>query len=428
MSAEVITANEDEVVLQVKIKLNGSLMEMENSIQEAVNEIGSLATHQALKKFDTSGAPIQVGSIRMTSKGEALKRYETPYGAVNIPRHVYQTSKGGRIYCPLDERARIITSSTPRFAKIISHKYSQLSAREVADDLQLNHGRPVSRSFLQDVVDVVGSIAQATEESWMYEIPKQDEHVETVSLSLDGTCILMREDGYREAMAGTVSLYNKGGERLHTIYLGASPEYGKTRFLERLERTIYHVRLQYPDAKYVGIADGAKVNWDFLEKHTECQILDFYHATEYLTDVARAVHPMLEGKRKDWLADACHRLKHDKNAASDLLDEMKEINADRLKEEIRSKLKAAITYFTNQGHRMEYEQYRAMNFPIGSGVTEAACKTLVKQRLCQSGMKWKDKGAALVLRLRALVCTKGCWEQFWDRINQAGLSGLADIK
>lgn len=77
---------------------------------------------------------------------------------------------------------------------------------------------------------------------------------------------------------------------------------------------------------------------------------------------------------------------------------------------------------------MEYQQYRAMSFPIGSGVTEAACKTLVKQRLCQSGMKWKDKGAALVLRLRALVCTKGYWEQFWERINQAGLSGLADIK
>jgi len=430
MTAEVITANEDEIVLQIKIKLKGSLMEMEDSIQRAVNEMGGVATHQALKKFDTTGAPIQIGSIRMTSKGEELKRYETPYGAVNIPRHVYQTSKGGRTYCPLDERARIITSSTPRFAKIISHKYTQLSAREVADDLQMNHGRSVSRSFLQDVVDIVGSIAQVTEEDWMYEIPKQDESVATVSVSLDGTCILMRGDGYREAMAGTVSLYNKGGDRLHTIYLGASPEYGKAKFLERLERTIYHVRLQYPDAKYVGIADGAKVNWDFLDKHTECQILDFYHATEYLSDVARAVYPMsrLEGKRKDWLADACHRLKHDKNAALDLLEEMKAIDTSQIKDDVESKLKAAITYFTNQSHRMKYDHYRAMNLPIGSGVTEAACKTLVKQRLCQSGMKWKDKGAALVLRLRALVCTKGCWEQFWERINQAGLSGLSDIK
>lgn len=69
MAAEVIATNENEVVLQVKVKLNGSLMEMEEAIQLAVNEVGSLATHHALKKFDTTGAPIQIGSIRMTSKG-----------------------------------------------------------------------------------------------------------------------------------------------------------------------------------------------------------------------------------------------------------------------------------------------------------------------------------------------------------------------
>jgi len=49
---------------------------------------------------------------------------------------------------------------------------------------------------------------------------------------------------------------------------------------------------------------------------------------------------------------------------------------------------------------MHYEQYSAMNFPIGSGVTEAACKSLIKQRLCQSGMKWKNRGVTMVLRLR----------------------------
>lgn len=102
---------------------------------------------------------------------------------------------------------------------IISHKYTQLSARELSEDLKINHGRSVSRAFLQDVVDVVGSIAQATEEDWMYEIPKQDERVATVSLSLDGTCILMRGDGYREAMAATVSLYNQTGDYTRFIWV-----------------------------------------------------------------------------------------------------------------------------------------------------------------------------------------------------------------
>ena len=74
---------------------------------------------------------------------------------------------------------------------------------------------------------------------------------------------------------------------------------------------------------------------------------------------------------------------------------------------------------------MHYDDYRARHLPIGSGVTEAACKTLVKQRLCQSGMKWKNKGVSIILRLRALVCTQGRWEEFWDRISQVGLNSLA---
>jgi hypothetical protein len=368
-----------------------------------------------------------MGEIRLTSKGKVIKRYETPYGSVNIAPHVYQTVQGGKTYCPLDERARIITSSTPRFAKIISHKYARASAREVVDDLRINHGRDTTRSFLQNIADIIGSIAEVTEKDWSDTLPEYTEVVKTVAISLDGTCILMREDGYREAMTGTISLYNSAGERLHTIYLGSAPEYGKATFLARFEREINRIKLQYPKATYIGIADGAKINWEFLEPHTEYQILDFYHATEYLADVAHAVHPMYEDGRKNWLNNACHLLKHDTNAASILLEEMISLSTKRLTQEISTQLKNATTYFQNQKHRMAYDQYRAMNLPIGSGVTEAACKTIVKQRLCQSGMKWKTKGAALVLCLRALVYTKGRWEQFWERINQAGLIGLAEI-
>lgn len=426
--AEVIEKTKNEITLQVKIKLTGSLMDMEDAIQQAVNEVGAKATEEALQKFDTTGAPIQIGNIRLTSKGQVMKRYETPYGAVDINRHVYQTSRGGKTYCPLDEKTHIVISSTPRFAKMITHKYTGSSAREVSEDLETNHGRLVARSFLQRVVDFVGSVAQATEESWMYAMPTQNERVATVAFSLDGTCILMRKEGYREAMAGTISLYNKAGERLHSIYLGASPEYGKQKFLDRLEREIYSIKLQCPDANYVGIADGAKINWEFLEKHTSYQVLDFYHAAEYLTQMADAVYPHCSEiiKRKEWLDDACHRLKHDRNAADDLLKEMIALSQDGLSAEIKKKLNGAITYFKNQKHRMRYEHYRAMNLPIGSGVTEAACKTLVKQRLCQSGMKWGEKGARLLLCLRALVCTPGRFEQFWERINLTGFSGVVE--
>ena len=73
---------------------------------------------------------------------------------------------------------------------------------------------------------------------------------------------------------------------------------------------------------------------------------------------------------------------------------------------------------------MNYHKYTAQNLPIGSGVTEAACKTLIKQRLCRSGMRWNDKGAAIVLSLRSLVKTTNRWDQFWNKINYNGINDL----
>ncbi len=70
---------------------------------------------------------------------------------------------------------------------------------------------------------------------------------------------------------------------------------------------------------------------------------------------------------------------------------------------------------------MNYASYRKSHMPIGSGVTEAACKTLVKERLCHSGMRWMEKGAMVVLSLRALMLTQDRWEQFWGKIDQYGL-------
>jgi hypothetical protein len=80
-------------------------------------------------------------------------------------------------------------------------------------------------------------------------------------VSLDGAMIPMADSaGYREAMVGTLSFYDHEGERRHTIYLAAEPEYGKQTFNDRLAREIARAKQHYPEARYVGIADGAASN------------------------------------------------------------------------------------------------------------------------------------------------------------------------
>jgi len=413
------------VTVEVKVDISGSMLNAEEAILSAFNEASCLVTGEALKRFDTDGSPITLGGIKWTSKDQEPKIYQTPYGEVEVARHVYQTSKGGQIFCPLDRDARIVVTSTPRFAKMVSNKFGNGASTWAKKDLAENHGRSVARSYLQNLAEAVGSVAQAKEETWRYETPKLDKPVKTVAIGVDGTCMLLCEGSYREAMTGTISLYDSAGERQHTIYLGATPEYGKASFYERMDQEIAHIKRLYPRATYVGIADGAHTNWDYLEGHTTTQILDFYHAAEYLTDVALAACPRSKGDRAQWLEDSCHDLKHKHGAAARLLKEMESLRAQQLPKLVKEKLDSAITYFRNHKHQMHYARYRANSMPIGSGVTEAACKTLVKQRLCSSGMKWKERGASIVLSLRALVLTSERWGQFWDKINQYGFQMAA---
>ena len=75
-----------------------------------------------------------------------------------------------------------------------------MNAPAVCRDLEENHHRNIAHSYLQDVSDWVGGIAQAKEELWEYAIPPLDEAIATIVVSLNGAYVLMRDEGYREAM------------------------------------------------------------------------------------------------------------------------------------------------------------------------------------------------------------------------------------
>jgi len=419
MLAKLISVEGPKVKIELTIELSESMLESEGKIQESLNEAGCIATRESMKHLDRDGSAIELGGKTWRTKGQQEKSYQTPYGEVVVARHVYQSAGGGKTYCPMERNARIIVTSTPMFAKQISSKMANGVAREVKRDLRENHGREVALSYIQNLSEAVGSIVQAKEEGENYEPPEIDVKIESVGIGLDGTCMLMCENGWREAMVGTISLYDGEGERQHTIYLGAT--YGRKRFLERLEREISQTKARYPKATYVGIADGAESNWKFLNEHTEEQILDFYHASGYLGILAEVLHPKQIAEQEQWLKTSCHQLKHELGSAENLYKQMvKAIGEKELTETVKEKLQASITYFRNHLTQMDYAQFRQKDYPIGSGVTEAACKTLVKQRLCCSGMRWKEKGASIILSLRALVLTSTRWEQFWNKLNQYG--------
>lgn len=309
--------------------------------------------------------------------------------------------------------------STPKFAKQVSSKHSDLSERKVQKDLWDNHGRKISRNYIQTNSANVNEIIAEREQTWEYVLPQQALEAKIVSLGMDGTTSYVVGQGYRETMSGTISFFNKKGERVHTIYVAQTPEYGKMTFKQRFEREIDIVQLRVPNASYTGVADGASDNWTFLKPKVDNETLDFWHANDYLSTASK-VFSTSKSKQTEWFIVARHFLRYQQGGAEELLEDMKSFRRKKMNKTKKVKLEACITYFSNHHHQMNYVEAVEKGLPIGSGVTEAACKVIVKERLCCSGMMWKQPGAQNVLTIRSLTHTNGRWSQFWNLFDLHG--------
>ena len=165
--------------------------------------------------------------------------------------------------------------------------------------------------------------------------------------------------------------------------------------------------------RWIAISDGGAGLEHWLQTHfgrVGAVILDFYHATEYLAELGRALHPSDEVVREAWLETWCHRLKHQGGAA--VLEELRVLEVrGRV---AREALAEVVRYFTNQTHRMDYPRYAAKGWAIGSGPVESACKTVIGQRLKGAGMRWSEQGADEVSHVRALFKSgDGQWNAYW---------------
>ncbi len=401
-----------------------SLLRQEERLLEALNAVGRVGAGHLLAGFDPAGQPLFHAGRKWTSKGKVAKFYETPWGEVVLERHLYQHSEGGATFCPLEMRARIVGgSATPHLARSLGHKYGNSNARAVVRDLEENHARKLAPSYVADIAQAIAAAAgQPVVAQNAYAPQSLPVEVASVVLSLDGTCALFCEEGFKQCMVGTISLYDGAGERLETIYLGQAPEMGKAQFLARLDEEWRRIIQRYPAARRVGLSDGARDYEPWLAARTTWQILDFYHASGYLAGAAPGLQRPPRA-RTEWLDEACHGLKHEPGGAARLAAELAAgVQAGSRTRGAAPALAAASGYFAHNLERMNYPVFRAMAFPIGSGVTEAACKTLVKQRLCGSGMKWTRSGAQTVLTLRAILLSTSRWSSLWTYLDQHGFS------
>ncbi len=427
---------------ELSFSKNTPMLEQENSIQLKLNELGLELTRHLLHSLECDGQPLHPGSGQAPSTAKSkqvVKLIETPYGALEMPRHVYQTSAGGACHVPLDKAACLIGNATPKFAQMVSHKHTEANARTVCRDLLDNHQRPVSLEQVQHIAQRVGELAAANPSQLDEAALPSAAAVATISIGVDGACVNMtqsepsaldkrkgRSAQWRVAMVGTIGMYDKAGNRLATIYQAQSPpensDDGKGDFWAKMETEVERFKQRYPAARYVGISDGAPDLCLWLEQHTSVQVLDFYHAAGYLNEAGAAYYASKE-KAAIWSQTAREQLRDEPQGARIILEDMRDQSqsAGRLSIKARAALDKAIGYFEPRIERMDYARYKAEGLPIGSGVTEAGCKLIIKQRLCGAGMKWSHTPCQHVLTLRCILHSDGRWHSLWNNISNPAL-------
>jgi len=268
----------------------------------------------------------------------------------------------------------------------------------------------------------------------------QTKQIERLYIELDGVMARIRRgsvpmekeerqrpgDVYREIKAGAVFRAERGPKRSELVpgvYVD-TPEPDSLRYVAR--RTVkggfgwllYQLALDgglEQAQQVVVIGDGAPWIWHLAAEHfpAAVQIVDLYHAKEHVWDVAHAVFGRGTAAGAAWAGQACSLLEQGETktlvAAIEALPPIPPEPG-----QARSCPERAVDYFTTNAARMRYPVFRAQGMHLGSGIAEAACKTIVSTRAKRSGMRWTPEGIDALLPLRTAVLN-GAYDSLWQQ-------------
>ena len=407
----------DQGVIEILAKaFQANPLEAELRFKNILYSLGCKLLRGIFESFGDHGPFLEVEGKKYRKVAPSTGRARTLFGMVEFDRPRYRPANGsGDCFVPAEHLLGLTEGGqTQAAASLAMMLLSSLTPRECVDVLKRVTGEAPAISTLAGLAAKAGQCLEECSEEVMPELRKQEKLPENAAFfqtSLDGTMMRMNaekngddvteEAGWREASCGVLSIFDNGGNKLQSRYLGRLPEKGKLTLKEQLRQEVSHIRSQNPDLKLVATADGAKDNWTFLKSlNPDLTVLDFWHAAEYLKRAADAFFGADDEASMKWFKAKRHSLRTDPEGVSKVINALRYLlRKGRGKEEIRK----ALGYFRNNRRRMNYYQVAEDGYPIGSGDVEAANKVLVNQRLKRSGQSWGRDGGQGVLSYRALL-------------------------
>lgn len=354
--------------------------------------------------------------------GDVPRTVHTLFGDIELTRNWYKSSQaeGGRF--PLDEALGLVEGYTPALAGLICRGAARQAFEQASEDFKAYTGLDVDARQFQRLGLRVGQMVERflrTDHGLGTQAPPR------AYVMIDGTGAPLRHlelvgrqgkgvDGKAQThevkVAALFTEHPRGGQdpwrdRDSTTYVATD---------ERCDSFGEMVRAEYRrrfagQPETVALGDGAPWIWELFRVQFPWaeQIVDFHHAAEHIGTLAELAYP------RDSLPWRRLRRKWTAKLWNGKLDALFISAQAAVPVRKRKALKKALGYFEDNRIRMRYDLFRARGFFIGSGVVEAACKTLVCQRFKCSGMHWSRRGLKHLLAIRTALLSRR-YADFWN--------------
>lgn len=387
-----------------------------DEMEKLAQQIGEQIKREVQKDLLESAGTGYTGSSAFCSCGK-VARYVACYrrqlitlnGSQSLHRAYYYCSPCRRGFCPLDQQMELRPGQCSVNVRALLTRFaSYLPFATAAQEMEAICGLRLSASTIRSQAQAIGRQLEADWAAQEQSLREQKAMPSSVRpaqlhLSMDGVLIRVDKEWKEVKLASAYQVGKRGGvQRVgYCASLCCSTEFGPRM------RALAYGEGAHNCAKTAFIADGGAWIWQEVGKYfpRSVQVLDFYHVTEHLWEVARSRYGETKADQKQaaqaWMSQQKERLL--KNQVSEVIADVE--SWPTVTEAHQTLKRRELGYLRGHEARMRYETFRQQGYHIASGVIEAGCKNVIQGRFKGVGMRWSAVGAQAMLPVRTAWCS-----------------------
>jgi hypothetical protein len=430
---------------------------MEEEIRALIDARGRELMGKALKQADTDAPEVEIDGQRWGNRRVHRCEYHSAFGVVPVDRSVYQRSGRGRVAIPLDLRLGIVEGRyTPKMARILTRGIAVMTEEEAAAFLEEVGTAKASSSTISRIPRAIAARYETNREVIEVNLRERDvipDEAVTVQVGMDG--VMVPQDGeharprgrktdtpdpprherrygpvntggpaagdgsigraWHEGSVATLAYFDAEGQRLKTVYHARMPEPHKAALVQLLEAELQSALAERPALNVLFASDGALDHWatlDVMETRIpeactghRMKLVDAFHVAEYIQKAANALEGTGTSEARILAATWRETVKEAPGGAETVLRSMRARRPSVPTAGRREELDVAVGYIATQNElgRMNYHEAQEHNYPIGTGITEAAGKAIIGTRMKRAGARFSQHGGQTVLLFRAAL-------------------------